>query len=78
VIVHRNFDDLFGHSVVLGQEGEAAAFGLANAVMLAKPQSAFLHRWLEQYKSFRSVGYRRAKFLGDRSFISRIARMCCE
>jgi hypothetical protein len=57
VIVHRNFDDLLGHSVVLGQEGEAAKCGLANAVMLAKPQSAFLHRWLEQYKSFRSVGY---------------------
>ena len=24
--------------------------------MLAKPRSAFLHRWLEQYKSFRSKG----------------------
>jgi Glycosyltransferase sugar-binding region containing DXD motif len=57
VIVHRDFDDLLGHSVVLGQEGEAAKFGLANAVLLAEPQSAFLHRWLEQYKSFRSVGY---------------------
>jgi hypothetical protein len=56
VIVHRNFDDLLGHSVVLGQEGEAARYGLANAVMLAAPQSAFLRRWLDQYKSFRSRG----------------------
>jgi Glycosyltransferase sugar-binding region containing DXD motif len=57
VIVHRNFDDLLGHSVVLGQEGEAAKFGLANAVMLAQPQSPFLHRWLDLYKSFRSRGF---------------------
>jgi hypothetical protein len=57
VIVHRNFDDLLGHSVVLGQEGEAAEYGLANAVMLAESQSAFLRRWLDQYKSFRSRGW---------------------
>jgi hypothetical protein len=57
VIVHRNFDDLLGHSVVLGQEGEAAEIGLSNAVMLAESQSAFLRRWLDQYKSFRSGGW---------------------
>jgi len=57
VFVHRNFDDLLGYSVVLGQEGEAAQIGLANAVILAKPQSAFLYRWLEHYKSFRSMGH---------------------
>ena len=53
VLVQRDFDELLGHSAVLGQEGE---WGLANAVILAEPQSAFLRRWLDQYKSFRSRG----------------------
>jgi hypothetical protein len=56
VIVHRDFDDLLGHSVVMGQEGEAAEHGLANAVILAEPQSPFLRRWLDQYETFRGHG----------------------
>jgi hypothetical protein len=56
VLVQRSFDDLLTHSAVLGQEGVNAEWGLANAVILAKPQSAFLCRWLEEYRSFRSTG----------------------
>ncbi|MEE1656924.1 glycosyltransferase [Microvirga sp. CF3062] len=54
VIVHRSFDDLLGHAVVLGQEGLDGHFGLANAVILAQPGAAFLRRWREQYRSFRN------------------------
>src|SRR5580698_8447412 len=31
VLVHQSFDDLLGHSAVLGQEGEGAQAGMANA-----------------------------------------------
>ncbi|WP_230530415.1 glycosyltransferase family 32 protein [Microvirga roseola] len=54
VIVHRSFDDLLGHSVVLGQEGVDGAYGLANAVILAEPDAPFLHRWRDEYRSFRN------------------------
>jgi hypothetical protein len=54
VLVHRSFDDLLGHSVVLGQEGADGAYGLANAVILAEPGAPFLRRWFEEYKSFRN------------------------
>jgi hypothetical protein len=53
VLVQRSFDDLLDHQMVLGQEGENAQYGLANAVILAEPQSPFLCRWLEEYRSFR-------------------------
>ena len=56
VLVQRDFDDLLGHSAVLGQEGKAAEYGLGNAIILAEPQSSFLCRWLDQYRSFRSRG----------------------
>lgn len=49
VLVQRSFDDLLDHQTVLGQEGDD---GLANAVILAEPQSSFLSRWLEEYRSF--------------------------
>lgn len=54
VLVQRGFDDLLNHPAVLGQEGINAERGLANAVILAEPQSQFLRRWLEEYHSFRS------------------------
>ena len=53
VLVQRNFDDLLDYQTVLGQEGQNAQWGLANAVMLAEPQSPFLCRWLGEYRSFR-------------------------
>ncbi|HXB52909.1 MAG TPA: glycosyltransferase, partial [Rhizomicrobium sp.] len=56
VLVHRSFDDLLGHSAVLGQEGEGAQAGMANAVILAEKNAPFLRRWLEEYRSFRSQG----------------------
>lgn len=58
VFVHRGFDDLLGHAAVLGRmgEGETAA-GLGNSVILAEPGAAFLRRWLDEYRSFRSRGY---------------------
>ena len=52
VLVQRGFDDLLNHRAVLGQEGINAQWGTANAVILAEPQSPFLHRWLEAYRSF--------------------------
>jgi len=56
VLVQRDFDDLLGHSAVLGQEMVCAQYGLGNAVILAEPQSPFLCRWLDGYRSFRSRG----------------------
>jgi hypothetical protein len=56
VLVQRDFDDLLVHSAVLGQEGKAAEYGLGNAIILAEPQSSFLCRWLNRYRSFRSRG----------------------
>lgn len=53
VLVQRSFDDLLDHRTVLGQEGQDAHWGLANAVILAEPRSPFLCRWLEEYRSFR-------------------------
>jgi len=53
VLVQRSFDDLLDHHTVLGQEAHEGEPGLANAVILAEPQSAFLCRWLEEYRSFR-------------------------
>jgi hypothetical protein len=56
VFVHRNFDDLLNNAVVMGRQEEQ---GLCNAVMLAEPGAAFLHRWYDEYRSFRSTGHDR-------------------
>lgn len=56
VLVQKSFDDLLGNSTVLGQEGEDAEHGMANAVILAELDAPFLRRWLAEYKSFRSQG----------------------
>jgi hypothetical protein len=58
VFVHRDFDDLLRHSVVLGREGAAdVEVGLCNAVILAEPQAPFLKRWYEEFRHFRSRGH---------------------
>lgn len=56
VLVHRSFDELLDHSVVLGEEGVDGEIGIANAVILAEPGAPFLQRWYEEYRWFRSVG----------------------
>lgn len=57
VFVHRSFDNLLGHSVVLGeQRAQGGVPGLCNAVILAEPQATFLKRWQAEYRSFRSRG----------------------
>ncbi|WP_270938463.1 glycosyltransferase [Falsiroseomonas oryzae] len=57
VLVHRAFDDLLDNRVVLGREGaDEAEGGLCNAVILAEPGAAFLQRWYEGYRTFRSKG----------------------
>jgi hypothetical protein len=56
VFVHRSFDDLLQHSVVLGMEGKSFEQGLCNAVILAQPNAPFLRRWHAEYRSFRSKG----------------------
>ena len=53
VFVHRSFDPLLGHAVVLGQEGPDGHFGVANAVILSEAGAPFLRRWLDQYHWFR-------------------------
>lgn len=56
VLVQRSFDDLLDNSTVLGREGEAGKYGVANAVILAEPNAPFLCRWLDAYRTFRSEG----------------------
>ncbi|WP_114377552.1 glycosyltransferase family 32 protein [Elioraea thermophila] len=58
VFVHRDFDDLLAHSVVLGEEGPGPgqAYGLCNGVILAEPNAPFLRRWFDEYRWFRSRG----------------------
>jgi Glycosyltransferase sugar-binding region containing DXD motif len=55
-ICRRSFDCLLGHDCVMGHQTKDEAYGLCNAVILARPGSAFLRMWLAEYKSFRSTG----------------------
>ncbi len=58
VLVHRSFDDLLGHSAVLGEQRVGSRLiGLCNAVILAEADAPFLRRWHSEYRSFRSVGH---------------------
>lgn len=60
VFVHRDFDDLLQHSVVLGRQGERGrGEGLCNAVICAEAEAPFLRRWHAEYKTFRSKGFDR-------------------
>ncbi|KAM7185956.1 hypothetical protein V8F33_012083 [Rhypophila sp. PSN 637] len=50
----RPFDELrnppSGHDIILGHEG-GNRWGLCNAVMLARPNSTFLSRWIKSYEN---------------------------
>eukprot|EP00276_Gloeochaete_wittrockiana_P019591 CAMPEP_0184333852 /NCGR_PEP_ID=MMETSP1089-20130417/2806_1 /TAXON_ID=38269 ORGANISM="Gloeochaete wittrockiana, Strain SAG46.84" /NCGR_SAMPLE_ID=MMETSP1089 /ASSEMBLY_ACC=CAM_ASM_000445 /LENGTH=297 /DNA_ID=CAMNT_0026657909 /DNA_START=32 /DNA_END=925 /DNA_ORIENTATION=+ len=52
VIALKSFDQLLKHEFVMGQEGVGGGVGLCNAVMLSRPHSAFIERWMESYKKF--------------------------
>ncbi len=57
VFVHAAFDDLLGHSAVLGKQVvDETEIGLCNAVILAEAHAPFLRRWRSEYRSFRSKG----------------------
>ena len=56
VLVHESFDHLLDHSMVLGEEGIDAQYGLCNGVILAEPGAPFLRRWYDEYHWFRSSG----------------------
>jgi hypothetical protein len=56
VLVHQGFDDLLDQSVLMGEEGVNAQWGLANAVILAEPCAEFLKRWHAEFRRFRSRG----------------------
>ena len=55
VFVHRAFDPLLKHDVVLGAEGKSAQFGTANAVLLSRANARFLERWMGHYRTFRGT-----------------------
>lgn len=56
VLCLRPFEPLRMFEVVLGEEYQV---GLCNAVILARPEAAFLRRWLESYKSFSAKEWNR-------------------
>ncbi len=49
VLCIKPFSELLTHEVVLGEE---YGLGICNAVILAKPRSPFIARWLLEYQSF--------------------------
>ena len=52
VIPVRSFQDLRKYPLVMGQEEAAGQSGLANAVILAAPNTTFMRRWWGEYASF--------------------------
>jgi len=50
----KPFTDLLNNDFVMGIQGDN--WGLCNATMLAKPNSAFGLTWMDEYKTFRSLG----------------------
>lgn len=57
VLVVKDFQPLLAGDCVLGTEGIGERSGLCNAVILARENAPFIRRWLESYKSFRSIGH---------------------
>jgi Glycosyltransferase sugar-binding region containing DXD motif len=55
VFVLQPFDDIRHSSrdVVLGNEG-GNRYGLCNAIIIARPNATFIHRWLDSYATWRS------------------------
>jgi len=56
VFVHRSFEDLLDHTVVMGEEVCKGQHGLCNGVILAERDAAFLKRWHATFSGFRSKG----------------------
>jgi hypothetical protein len=54
VFVHRDFEPLLANTVVLAKQTDTT---LCNAVILAEADAPFLHRWFDEYRSFRSTGH---------------------
>jgi hypothetical protein len=52
-ITLKSFDPLLHHDCVLGTQDSQH---LPNAIMLCKPNAAFVKRWFQEYKTFRGVG----------------------
>ncbi|GAA5917821.1 hypothetical protein JCM6882_004159 [Rhodosporidiobolus microsporus] len=58
VLVVRDLAPLYRHEVVMGMESqpnldpELPPSGLCNAVILAKPYSSFVARWIDSYRTF--------------------------
>ena len=52
VIPLRSFQDLRKYPLVMGMEEAAGQSGLANAVILAAPNTTFIQRWWAEYASF--------------------------
>jgi hypothetical protein len=54
----RCFDPLLKHKVVMSVvKNNGCIFGLGNAVIMAAPSSAFMTRWFDSYRTFRSKGH---------------------
>ncbi|GAA6006888.1 uncharacterized protein JCM10292_000348 [Rhodotorula paludigena] len=58
VLVVKDLEPLYRHQVVMGMESQPnldpalPPSGLCNAVILAKPYSSFISRWLDSYRTF--------------------------
>lgn len=59
MICLQSFSNLYHHDFVIGIQSNKnydEIYGLCNAVLLSKPNSPFIQRWIEQYKTFQSQG----------------------
>lgn len=67
----KNFRQKIKHSLKtklgLAKNTEQDATGLCNAVLISEPNSFFINKWLEEYKSFRSQG--RDKYWNEHSVL---------
>mmetsp|Transcript_21698 Transcript_21698/g.37271 ORF Transcript_21698/g.37271 Transcript_21698/m.37271 type:complete len:214 (-) Transcript_21698:31-672(-) len=52
IITLKDFGPLLRHEFVMGQEGMNAEIGLCNAVLISRPNSVFVRRWLNAYRTF--------------------------
>ena len=55
----RSFHDLLEYDFVIGIQGNIdnqEIYGLCNAVMLSRPNSPFILKWIDSYTTFRSTG----------------------
>lgn len=52
VIPLRSFQELRKYECVMGKEEADGQAGLANAVILSAPNTSFINRWWEEYKTF--------------------------